>query len=639
MEKNVVPKRHPKRIAMYVIYDKDGILDNFRKYYLKELRKVVDCIVGVVSGTLTPESRDELSEFTDDFFVRENKGLLAGSWIDGIKHIGWDTLDKYDELLMLNDSFFGPFYPLEEMMDAAEKSDADFYGAMQNFEDKSCTEIAGRPMKHGHFRGSICYFYIIKSRLLHSSEFKKYWSAMPEIKEDWDTYFYAEMQFFDYVKDAGFRIDAYQDERLKGYFFDNLTHNMEKLVEHEKIPFARIRPFCTDLKDQSLQISYGKDPRETLEYIEKYTNYDTDMIWDYILRTKNITHIFNQLQLEYVVSKDTVEKPYNYSNKLAAIVHIYYQDQVETIAKYCKNFPSNTDFYITTTSKETSQKIEEEFSKFDLHYKCKIRPNVGVAMSTLWVTYANVVLSGEYKYICYFHDKKSPYSQWEMQGEQFGKRCYDNLIGTPEIIKNIINLFEANQRMGMVGSPVVYHGGYFEVAIRSWLGNYQNTKDLAKKLDISVDISPYITPVAPYGDMFWFRAEAMKQSIGHGLTYKDFDVEYQPDFTLMHAIERIYAFAVQQSGFYYAEVLNSDDARSDLINYQYILHQVCSVLMQQGLVPCSYSDLLTILHAYGTNGVPMRIKVKRKIKKCCPKPIWIVLKKAYHLFGGKKWVG
>ena len=81
MEKNVVPKRHPKRIAMYVIYDKDGILDNFRKYYLKELRKVVDCIVGVVSGTLTPESRDELSEFTDDFFVRENKGLLAGSWL------------------------------------------------------------------------------------------------------------------------------------------------------------------------------------------------------------------------------------------------------------------------------------------------------------------------------------------------------------------------------------------------------------------------------------------------------------------------------------------------------------------------------------------------------------------------------
>ena len=46
-----------KRIAIYVIYDRDGILDGFRKYYLEELRKVTDYIVAVVSGTITPESR------------------------------------------------------------------------------------------------------------------------------------------------------------------------------------------------------------------------------------------------------------------------------------------------------------------------------------------------------------------------------------------------------------------------------------------------------------------------------------------------------------------------------------------------------------------------------------------------------
>lgn len=49
-----------KRIAMYVIYDQDGILDGYRKYYLQELRKFTDTIVAVVSGTLTPESRIEL---------------------------------------------------------------------------------------------------------------------------------------------------------------------------------------------------------------------------------------------------------------------------------------------------------------------------------------------------------------------------------------------------------------------------------------------------------------------------------------------------------------------------------------------------------------------------------------------------
>lgn len=600
--------RSPRRIAMYVIYDKDGKLDRFRKYYLQELRKEVDTIIGVVSGTLTPESRDELAELTDDFFVRENKGLLAGSWIDGIAHIGWDTLAEYDELLMLNDSFFGPFYPLREMFEDMENSDADFYGCMKNFEEKSYTAIAGRPMKHGHFMGSICYFYIIRSRLLHSAEFQKYWSSMPEIKEDWDTYFYAEIDFYQYVKDAGFRIDAYQSDKLKGYFFDNLSHNMRRLVIDEHIPFARQRPFCSDMKDQSQQINYGQDPRKTLEYIDKHTEYDASMIWDYILRTKNLTDIFNQLQLEYVIPRDFVEKPFTYQKRIAVIVHIYYEDQVETIAEYCTNFPENTDFYVSTTKKETEKVIRESFDSRQLRYKCKVRRNVGVAMSTLWITYADVVTAGNYEYIFYFHDKKSPYAQFAVQGEQFAHLCYQNLVGTPEIIKNIINLLEENPRMGVVGAPVVYHGEYFNVSSRNWAGNFQNTVDLAKNLNLHVDIQLDKIPVAPYGDMFWFRPAALKKAIGYGFTYDDFDIKYQSDFTILHAIERIYSFAAQDSGYYYAEVINSDWARSDLVNYRYMLQTLCNDLWGRGYYYSNFQYLHQVATSYiPVNGVPYGI--------------------------------
>lgn len=593
-------QHRPRRIAMYVIYDKDGKLDRFRKYYLQELRKEVDTIVGVVSGTLTPESRDELAKLTDDFFVRENKGLLAGSWIDGIAHIGWDTLAEYDELLMLNDSFFGPFYPLSEMFDAMEKSDADFYGCMKNFEEKSYTSIAGRPMKHGHFMGSICYFYIIKSRLLHSTEFKTYWSKMPEIKEDWDTYFFAEIDFYQYVLDAGFRVDAYQGDNLKGYFFDNLTHNMRKLVEDERIPFARQRPFCTDMKDQSLQINYGQDPRLTLEYIDRHTDYDATMIWDYILRTKNLTDIFNQLQLEYVVPRNSVEKPFTYDKKIAVILHIYYEDQVERIAGYCENFPFNTDFYVTTTSEETEEAIRKAFDGRNLHYELQIRPNVGVAMSTLWITYADVTTSGKYEYICYFHDKKSPYSQFAVQGEQFATLCYENLFGTPEIVQNILNLMEENPRMGIVGAPLVYHGEYYSVAFRSWSSNYSKTSKLAKSLNLHVDVKEDKVPVTPYGDMFWFRADALKKAISHGFTYDDFDIKYMPDNTILHAIERIYGFAAQDSGYYYAEAINSDWARSDLINYRYMLETLSKDLF----IKEYYHSNFVSLHQLAVNCIP-----------------------------------
>lgn len=598
-----------KRLAMYVIYDKDGILDGFRKYYLQEIRKCVNYILAVVCGSIRPECRDELSELADEVIVRENKGLLAGAWVSGIRHIGWDKLSEYDELFMLNDSFFGPIYPLQDMIDAMEESDADFYGAMKNFEEKSYKELAGRPLKHGHFRGSICYFYIIKERLLHSPEFKKYWSKTPQIKENWDTYFYAEIDFYDYVVDCGFRVDAYQGDKLKGYFFDNLTQNMLKLIGDEKIPFARIRPFCTDMQDQMLSIGYGFDPRHTLEYIDKHTDYDVNYIWDYILRAKNLTHIWKQLQLEYVVSKTSIEQPYTYDKQIAVILHIYYTDEVERLANYCENFPQKTKFYITTIKEETKQKIAEEFDKRSLDYILKTRPNVGVAMSTLWITYADIVTSNQYEYICYFHDKKSPYSQFLMQGDLFARRCYENLIGSKAIVKNIINLFIQNPRMGILGAPMPYNGEYYAIAYKTWSSNYDNTVELAEKLGIHVNIDPNIMPITPYGDMFWFRAEALKKTIGHGFTYDDFDIKYERDSTILHAIERVYAFAAQDSGYYYADVINSDEARTDLINYQSMNYTFDEILMRNGQWPGSFEWTKTIIDYHIKDNTDKQIQI------------------------------
>lgn len=652
MEKSIKTNESHNRIAMYVIYDKDGILDGFRKYYLKEIRKVTDYIVAIVCGTLTIESRNELEELVDEIYVRENKGLLAGAWIDGIAYLGWNRIYEYDELLMLNDSFFGPFYPIEDMFEAMEKSDADFYGAMKNYEEESYHEIAGRQLKHGHFRGSICYFYIIKKRLLHSPEFKRYWSQMPTVTQDWDTYFFAEIDFYDYVIDCGFKVDAYQSDKLKGYFFDNLTHNMEKLIRDDKIPFARIRPFGTDMQDQALSIGYGKDPRKALEYIDKNTEYDTNLIWDYLLRTKNLTNIWKQLQLEYVISKETVEKEYTYKKPIAVILHIYYDDLVEHIADYCTNFTENTKFFITTTKKQTEDKIIREFKRRNLIFECKVRPNVGVAMSSLWITYADIVTSGKYEFMCYFHDKKSPYSNFLMQGEQFATRCYENLMGSTAVVKNIINLLIDNPRMGIVGSPQPYNGEYFDVCQRSWRGNFENTIELAKKLGIKVNIDENIVPVTAYGDMFWFRTDALKDAISYGFTYNDFDIKYQKDNTILHAIERIYGYAAQNSGYYYADVVNSDEARTDLVNYKNMLDTYSKILLKNGEWPATFEWTKHVIDYHTTkfqqtngnvqvnNATPSaRIIVKNAIKRRMPKPIWKVSKKIYHLFGGKKWIG
>ena len=87
-----------------------------------------------------------------------------------------------------------------------------------------------------------------------------------------------------------------------------------------------------------------------------------------------------------------------------------------------------------------------------------------------------------------------------------------------------------------------------------------------------MNINPNIFPVAPYGDMMWFRADALKKAIGEKLDYKFFDVPYKSDGTIMHAIERIYGYVAQDSGYYYADITNTDEARSDISNYQYMIY-------------------------------------------------------------------
>ena len=147
-------------------------------------------------------------------------------------------------------------------------------------------------------------------------------------------------------------------------------------------------------------------------------------------------------------------------------------------------------------------------------------------------------------------------------------------IWITEIIKNIINLFEDNPRLGILGAPMPYNGAYLGTPWGGWPVNYQNTKQLAEKLDLHVDINPNIFPVTAYGTMMWYRANALKKALNHNLDYDFFDVPYKPDGTIMHAMERLYGYIAQDAGYYYADVTNIDEARSDISNYQYLIYNL-----------------------------------------------------------------
>lgn len=118
-----------RRIGIYSFYDKDGIVGAGDLAYLRAMRNLLDQLIIVANGTLEEQSKQILGKLANRLEIRENKGYDAG----GYQHVllpMFETgeLDQYDELILFNNTVFGPLYPLEDCFSHMEAQDVDFWG-------------------------------------------------------------------------------------------------------------------------------------------------------------------------------------------------------------------------------------------------------------------------------------------------------------------------------------------------------------------------------------------------------------------------------------------------------------------------------------------------------------------------------
>lgn len=564
-----------KRIAIFFFFDEAGKVDRYIPYFLDSLRQVSQYILVVCNGTVTPEGRKIFEEHSDEFFCRENKGLDTEAFKEAILYLGWDRLGEYDELIMTNFTIFGPIYPLEEMFSEMETRDVDYWGLLKRFEDPGITSLAGRAIPYSHIMDyTLSNFRVIGSDMLHSLEFRRFWEDLPVIADYMDSSLYGEIYFEKYFSDCGFSWDSYMSDDTRDACSSPNVNECWRLIVNERLPFIRKRAWISPYSE-IFDFGYGEEPRKTLEYIDKNTDYDVSMIYENLIRTTPMNILKDRLQLNFIADERNSFLDGSAKRRIAVICHLFYEECLDEMGRYFSGFPKDTDFYITVSDEQMLKTVKE---KLKTKAEITLIPNRERDVSAHLIPYRDKVLYGGYDYICFLHDKLSKH-QGRKSGESFANRCFSAVCGNRNVVENIINIFEKNRYIGFISPAPPYHGNIFYIVGGSWTKNFENVKKLAEKFDVDVKLIEKESPVGAYGTLFWARPEAVRKLFAYNWTYEDFPEEPTGvnDGLILHAIELFYPVIAQDAGYLSAYVLNDSQSRSEITNLTFVSKELALI--------------------------------------------------------------
>ena len=572
---------NPRRLVIYFFYDKRGIVDRYVPYFLKDLKENAEEIMIVSNGEIEPDGRKQLEQY-GKIFVRENKGFDVWAYKEALEQYGWERLEQYDEVIMMNSTIMGPVFPLKETFDKMDTKDVDFWGLTEYYEQN--VDPSGCCM-YGYIPDHIqSHFIACRRSLVQSEEFHKYWDEMQMIHTYWEAVGKHEMIFTKYFRDLGFKSAvSVETEQLRSYSGYPLMMCPTKLMKEQRCPIFKRRMFFHDPKDFMSQTA-GEAVEELYHYLEIQTEYDVDFIWETILRNYNQADIVKNMNLHYILSEcdADIQKTQTAltNHKTALIMHLYFEDLLQESLHYAEAMPETADIYITTDSEEKRAAIETVFAALKCNrLEVRVIENRGRDVSSLLIGVRDVII--DYDLVCFVHDKKTAQVVPGTAGASFAYKCFENTLASRAYVENIMITFDQNPRLGLLTPPEPNHGPFFTTLGREWRGNYEQVKELAQELEIRVPIEEEKPPVAPYGTMFWFRPKAMLPLFQKEWKYEDFPQEpNETDNTILHAIERIYPFAVQESGYYPGIVMTQGFAGIEYGNLKYYVREYNEIMMQ-----------------------------------------------------------
>lgn len=184
-----------KRLVIFAAYNPNGIISDYVIYYLNALRKVTDKIIFIADNDLNDSEKEKLLGVVYKVIAKRHESYDFGSYKIGyfwaLEH---NILKDVDELIFVNDSCYGPIFPLEEVFDKMSERQCDFWGLIDSNEDRH------------HL---LSFFMSFKKNVFSSITFNNFVSSFHRQSSFWDYVCIYERRFTYILEKNGFKSATY----------------------------------------------------------------------------------------------------------------------------------------------------------------------------------------------------------------------------------------------------------------------------------------------------------------------------------------------------------------------------------------------------------------------------------------------
>lgn len=150
-------------VVLFLHWDYDGRVREGLFTYIAQFRDADRSVVFVTNaGKLESTAEMRLMALCAGIIIRGNVGYDFGGWRDAI-----ETLDLprpgTKEIIIANDSVFGPFHPLDQTLSRLDYAKADVWGLTDSWQQRY------------HLQS---YFVAFGSRAIHAPAFREFWTSV-----------------------------------------------------------------------------------------------------------------------------------------------------------------------------------------------------------------------------------------------------------------------------------------------------------------------------------------------------------------------------------------------------------------------------------------------------------------------------